>query len=664
MLFSPLINVYKANILNNFFQSQTLLNETNAVPPDLISPALNTELNTIILTPIEVESVLKTLIVGKASGPNGLSNRILKELSSQLSSPLCSLFNQSLQTGYLPKSYKEANVSPVPKKGDVSIVSNHRPISLLNAEAKVFERLVFKYLFNHFRDNNLLSSLQSGFIPGDSTVNKLTFLYNTFCQALDSGKEVRAVFCDISKAFDRVWHVGLLHKLKASGVKGEILDWFKHYLSDRKQRVVLPGAISDWVFIRAGVPQGSILGPLLFLIYINDIVTDIGSNIRLFADDTSLYIIVDDPITAANCINTDLDKISRWAATWLVSFKPAKTESLLISRKLNRPQHPSLSMQNHQIIEVDSHKHLGIYLSNDCTWHQHINYIKEKAWFRVNVMRKLKFKLDRKSLEIIYTAFIRPLLEYGDVIWDNCAEYEKADLDKIQNEAARIATGATKLVSLYILSNEIGWETLEQRRKNHRLTLFYKMVYNITPYYLSNLIPPTVSNLSRYNLRNSNDLQTVDARTSQYYHSFLPSTTRDWNSLSVETKQSESVNSFKLLLTKGKPTVPDHYYIGSRKAQILLTRIRTNCSSLNLDLFVKNITESPLCRCGSIENAQHFFFHCKYFEVQRRELLNAISPYVNPSLKLLLTGDSTLSPQINNEITLKVHKYIIDTHRF
>ena len=146
-------------------------------------------------------------------------------------------------------------------------------------------------------------------------------------------------------------------------------------------------------------------------------------------------------------------------------------------------------------------------------------------------MRKLNFKLDRKSLEIIYTAFIRPLLEYGDVIWDNCAEYEKADLDKIQNEAARIATGATKLVSLYTLSNKICWETLEQRRKNHRLTLFYKMVYNITPYYLSNLLPPTVSNLSCYNLRNSNDLQTVDARTSQYYHSFLPSTTRDWNLL-------------------------------------------------------------------------------------------------------------------------------------
>ena len=193
--------------------------------------------------------------------------------------------------------------------------------------------------------------------------------------------------------------------------------------------------------------------------------------------------------------------------------------------------------------------------------------------------------------------------------------------------------------------------------------LFYKMLYNITPHYLSNLIPSTISNLSRYNLRNSNDLQTVDARTSQCYHSFLPSITRDWNSLSVETKQSEYVNSFKLLLTKGKSTVPDHYYIDSRKTKIFHTRIRTDCSSMNLDLFVKNIIESPLCHCESIENAQHFFFHCKYFEMQRRALLNAISLYVKPSLKLLLIGDSSLLPQIN-EITLKVHKYIIDTHRF
>ena len=147
---------------------------------------------------------------------------------------------------------------------------------------KVFERLVFKHLFNHLSDNNILTSFQSGFIPGDSTTNQLTFLYNTFCQALDAGKDVRAVFCDISKAFDRVWNAGFLYKLKSIGISGDLLKWFSSYLDGRKQRVVLQGVKSKWNYIKAGVPQGSILGPLLFLIFRNDIVTEIGSSVHLF----------------------------------------------------------------------------------------------------------------------------------------------------------------------------------------------------------------------------------------------------------------------------------------------------------------------------------------------------------------------------------------------
>ena len=237
----------KANILNNFFQNQTLLDDRNAALPDLPPSTVDSQLYHITFTPFEVESVLETLPIGKASGPNRVSNRILKELSSQLASPVCSFFNQSLHTGIVPASYKEANDCPVPKKGDLSILSNYRPISLLNSANKVFERLVFKHLYNHLHRNNLLTSLQSGFIPGDSTVNQHTYLYNTFCQALDGGKEVRVVLCDISKAFDRVWHAGLLLKLEAAGVTGEVLTWFKSYLSYRKQRVVLPGAASDWL---------------------------------------------------------------------------------------------------------------------------------------------------------------------------------------------------------------------------------------------------------------------------------------------------------------------------------------------------------------------------------------------------------------------------------
>ena len=217
----------------------------------------------------------------------------------------------------------------------------NRPFSLLSCLEKVPERVVFKHLYNHFRDNGILSLLQSGFIPGDSTTNQLTFLYNTFCQALDSGKEVRVVFCDVSKAFDRVWHKGLC-KLRAAGISGSLLSWFSSYLSERRQRVILPGTHSDWKYIYARVPQGSILGPLLFLLYINDIVNDIGSNIRLFADDTSLFLVVENPDTAAETLNSDLEKITQWANTWLVKFNPAKTESLLISRKVIKPVHTHL----------------------------------------------------------------------------------------------------------------------------------------------------------------------------------------------------------------------------------------------------------------------------------------------------------------------------------
>ena len=176
-------------------------------------------------------------------------------------------------------------------------------MSLLCTSEKVFEQAIFKHVFNHFRDNSILTSLQSGFIPADSTVNQLTYLYNAFSQALDFGKEVRVVFCDMSKAYDRVWHESLLKKLEAAGISGNPLLLFRSYLSDRRQRVVL-------VLSRRGnlyelVSTGFYLGPLLFLLFINDI----GSNIRVFADDTSLFIIVEHPDTAAELLYLDLEKI-------------------------------------------------------------------------------------------------------------------------------------------------------------------------------------------------------------------------------------------------------------------------------------------------------------------------------------------------------------------
>ena len=273
----------------------------------------------------EVNDALKVLKSGKATGPDTINNIVLKELSNELSLPLCNLFNQSLRLSKVPRQWKLAHVCAIFKKKDPHDVCNYRPISLLSAISKVLERIIHKQVFNFFHDNKFISSFQSGFVPKDSTVNQLTYIYHTFCKALDDGKEVRSVFCDISKAFDRVWHKGLLFKLEQSGISSSLLLWFKDYLSDRTQCVVLSGSSSDTVPILAGVPQGSILGPLLFLVYINDIVSDIGSSIRLFADDTTLYVIVDDPQNAAARLNSDLQKINDWASTWLVTFNPEKT---------------------------------------------------------------------------------------------------------------------------------------------------------------------------------------------------------------------------------------------------------------------------------------------------------------------------------------------------
>ena len=166
-----------------------------------------------------------------------------------------------------------------------------------------------------------------------SAVFQLIDLYDTFAKAIDDGKEIRVIFCDISKAFDRVWHEGLLFKLRRMGITGSLLEWFSSYLDQRHQRVVLEGSFSDFKQINAGVPQGSILGPLLFLVFIDDIVNDIGSNVKLFADDTSLYLIVEDPVMTADLMDLDLDKIHQWANAWLVKFNPHKTEELIISRK-------------------------------------------------------------------------------------------------------------------------------------------------------------------------------------------------------------------------------------------------------------------------------------------------------------------------------------------
>ena len=648
---------YKANAFNHYFHSQTQLDDSNVPVPELSQSG--SILSSIELTIDEVESTLKSLAIGKACGPDQINNRILKELAVELSPPLTGLFNTSLMQCIVPDIWKRANVSLVHKKDDKGSVDNYRPISLLSSVGKTMEKLVHTHVHNSVLENSIITSFQSGFTAGDSSVNQLVELYNTFCQSLDEGKEVRSVFCDISKAFDRVWHRGLIAKLKHYGICRPLLNWFQSYLTNRFQGVVIPGGISEWLEILAGVPQGSILGPLLFIMFINDIVKEIHSNIRLFADDTSLYIIVDFPDSAAQILNVDLERLYEWAVQWLVRFNPNKTESLLFSRKFNIQHHPTLFFNDVPIQEVISHKHLGVYLSQRCDWHNHIDFIKEKAWSRMNLLRMLKFTIDRISLETIYFTYIRSLLEYADIIWDNCLQQECNEIEKIQLEAGRIVTGSTKLVEINKLYKELGRLKLSERRDLHKLFLFFKIDHGLAPLYLSNLLPPHVEDVTSYRLRNAENYVGIHANTRTYADSFLPSTIQAWNNLPDSIRSSDTLATFKHLLTQDTPKVPKYYFCGDRFYQVLHTRLRTECSSLNQHLHKRNLVGNPYCICGEVESNTHYLLTCPRYTHMRDEMVTSISQITNLTITtdVLLFGTDEVSDEVNTTLFEAVQKF-------
>ena len=217
-----------------------------------------------------------------------------------------------MKQGKLPTEWKKANVVPACKKGDKQILKNYRYASLRPICGKIFERLIYSNLFEYFIENDLLSQNQSGFKPRDSCINQLISIILEIYQSFDNGLEVRGVFLDISKAFDKVWHEDLIYKLKQNGVKGNLLDTLTNFLNDRKPRVVLNRQHSKWANIEAGVPHGSILGPLLFFIYITYLPDNLILNPKLFADDTSLFSVINDKHSSANKLNQDLDKINNW----------------------------------------------------------------------------------------------------------------------------------------------------------------------------------------------------------------------------------------------------------------------------------------------------------------------------------------------------------------
>ena len=376
----------KAELLNNYFVSQSVLPASDvALPPFYyLTPA---RLDQIAVTPEAVKKILLSLDTSKAVGPDQIGNRILKECAESLCILLSILFKKSLDEGIFPDLWKEAVVTAIFKKIDRQVKSNYRPISLLSCISKVLEKIVFNTLYSFLILNNLLSETNSGFKPNDSAIARLLAILESIYQGLDDHKDSIFVSLDISKAFDRVWHEGLIFKLKQNGVCGNLLSWFSSYLHNRSQRVVTGGCSSSSQQLHAGVPQGSILGPLLFLLYVNDMTTGLSSDVHQFADDTNLLEIKDSSDEAVATLNHDLELLNQWAGQWRVTFNPEKTFFMVISLKKHRQLISPILFDNIQITETNKLKSLGLTITN-LSWNDHILSLISKASKCLFLLRK------------------------------------------------------------------------------------------------------------------------------------------------------------------------------------------------------------------------------------------------------------------------------------
>ena len=617
--------------------------------------------------------MLRKLDTKRATGPDGISNKLLRVTAYGIADSVTKLINKSLSLGEFPTEWKKANVVAIHKKSSVHEVSNYRPISLLSCLSKICERVVATKLRLHLEANQIISSFQSGYRVGFSTQTQLASLVHDISQAVDQGKVVRAVFLDISKAFDRVSHKGLLIKLQQIGIAGTLLKWFKSYLGNRRQCVVLDGVSSTWLSVGSGVPQGSVLGPLLFIIYINDLLQTFSCGVQCYADDTMLFQIGDNIRKVDENLSKNLEKAEKWGKTWLVEFNESKTESMTFGMK--KTPNPFYFCGS-RINEVQSHKHLGLILTSTLQWNEQVNEMYEKAEKRLRYLIVARYHVTQAVLQNIYLTLIRPVMEYSCAVWSNITLNTSNKLQDIQNRAARLVTGAIKNTSIDRLHNELGWPMLDERRKYFRLVFYYKLISGELPSYLQVALPKVTHS---YSTRN-NQTKTFAYNKNQFGNSLLPLAAREYNDLDAELRKKLKLSTFKKhlkdnLFTRKPP--PPFYRSGSFYPNSLHCRLRMGYSTLRADIFRNTGLVNPVCQsCNVPETVTHFLLQCNDYNVIREPMIerirnileqNGLDPEAVSSATLvdtLLRGSENLTEESNSEIFEIVRGFILETRRF
>ena len=538
--------VAKANLLNTFFASCFTHPNPCKEPPPLHSPISPPDLPCIQCSEEEVAHLLRTLKAKTSTGPDTISSQMLRNTASSIAPSLTKLFNLSLSSGTLPAEWKASNITPVYKAGDKNLVSNYRPISLLSIPFKVLERIVHNRLLHHLLSNSILSPRQFGFRPCSSTQEALLMAIHDWQRCLDLGLSSAALFLDMSKAFDKVPHHSLLLSLAKIGVSGSLLQWLENYLTNRTQRVVLSGSSSTSLPVQSGVPQGSILGPLLFIIYINSLAEvhlSPGSSLILYADDILLYR----PIVNKHdhvLLQQDVDLIASWINSSGLS-NPKKSTLLILSRKQVKPQ-LHLSINSTPIRITQSVKYLGVTITSDLKWSLHILHSCNSAKRKLGLLYRNFYQADQRTLTHLYKALVLPKLDYCSCVWDPSSSSLTAKLEAVQRFAAKLCSKQWSGDSHSLVSS-LGWPSLQSRRLRQKAMLCRRIICGesiISP-------SPYFSPLPHINPRihHRHSVKVPYARTAAYQHSFFLSASRLWNSLPPDMVSLSSLSFKRALLS-------------------------------------------------------------------------------------------------------------------
>ena len=539
----------KANILNEQFKSVFTTESIDNIPNKGVSP--HPDIPPLTITTPGIRKLLDNINSHKASGPDNISGRILKDLQNFTAPILTIIFQKSLQTGCIPTDWKHANVAPAYKKGEKYNGANYRPISLTCISCKIMEHVITKHVLNHLESNNLLYDLQHGFRHSRSCETQLLSFVQEIAANSDKNIQTDLIIMDFAKAFDKVPHQRLLYKLKFYGIKNQTLTWISAFLSNRTQTVVLDGESSDIAPVTSGVPQGTVLGPVLFLVYINDLSEYMkSSQLRLFADDSIIYKTIKSQ-KDCDSLQEDLDAAARWESDWLMAFHPDKCSVLTITNKKNPVKHNYL-LHNHTLESVSSAKYLGITLQSDLKWTQHANNIVANANKSLGFLKRNLKTSNTNIKSQAYLSLVRPKLEYACSVWNPHTAEHCNKIEMVQRRAARYACNRYhNTSSVTDMLQTLTWPSLQQRRLKTKLIMFYKIVHHIVAVPTTILIPtdPRIRQFHPFTYRH------LHAFKDPYKYSFFPNTIIHWNLLPQTIVLCPTVNTFREQLT---PTVLSH----------------------------------------------------------------------------------------------------------